>query len=147
MVDNVSIFDELRDEELAQIISISEDSSFTSGQTIFEQDTPGDCLYIIKDGEVALSKKSDVGEKVELGILEAGAFLGELSILDGGRRAVTAIARTDAEMFKISKSKLDMLQLESAPLVVKFYLAIIRDINERLRVVNENYVSARQNLI
>lgn len=142
-----SIFDDLKDEELGQIISISDDVTFPSGSVIFTQDETGDCLYIIKGGEVKISKKSDIGDVIELGKLEAGAFLGELSILDGGRRPLTAVADTDVSMFKIPKTKLDFLHAQSPPLVVKFYLAIIRDINERLRVVNDDYVSARQNLL
>jgi CRP-like cAMP-binding protein len=141
-----SIFSKLQKDELLKILGISENVSFKPGDTVYKQGDPGDALYIIKNGEVSLIKINDIGEDVEFAKVGSGSFLGELSVLDDGVRELTAVALTDTEMFKLPKEKLELLKKSDIKVVVKFYLTVIKDINRRLRKINDEYVKIKNQI-
>ena len=141
-----SIFSKLTEDELVKIVAVSENVTFSPGQVIYKQDNEGESLYIVKQGLVSLVKVNDIGEDTEFTDVGEGAFLGELSILDGGPRVLTAIALSDVECFKITKLKLKLLKEYEPKILLKFYLTIIKDMNQRLRRVNEEYVKIKEKL-
>lgn len=141
-----SIFNDLTDKELEEILKLSEDVTFETDQIIFKQGDYGDALYIIKDGTISLSKKNNMGEELKMGTAERGMFLGELGILDGNPQAFSAKAATPCVMLKISKQKLDILKQINKKLLCKFFISIIRYVNYRLRKANENFAASRSNM-
>lgn len=141
-----SIFSDLTDKELEEILKLSENVIFESGQEIFKQGDSGDALYIIKEGTISLSKKNNMGEELKMGSAEQGMFLGELAILDGNPQAFSAKASTTCTTLKISKQKLDVLKKINKKLLCKFFISIIRYVNYRLRKANENFAASRSNM-
>ena len=63
---------------IAWVAEAADETSYPSGQTIFEKGSEGDSMYVIADGSVRIHD----GAKT-LASLPQGAFFGELSILDG----------------------------------------------------------------
>ena len=59
-----------------------------AGATIFRAGDPSDCVYLIDDGEVAIT----VNDSVEVARLSAGALFGESGVLEKRCRAATATA-------------------------------------------------------
>jgi|GEM_PF-1378012 len=141
-----SIFSKLTEDELVKIVAVSENVRFSPGDVIYTQDDEGESLYIVKQGLVSLVKVNDIGEDTEFTDVGEGSFLSELSILDGGPRVLTAIAISDVECFKITKMKLRLLKEYESKILLKFYLTIIKDMNQRLRRVNEEYVRIKEKL-
>ena len=74
-----------------------------AGTIIFRENDPGDAMYIITSGRVAILKR--VMEKVDktLGILEAGEYFGEMSLLLKADRTATARAIEDTEIVKLTR--------------------------------------------
>jgi hypothetical protein len=72
------------------------------GEVLTRQGDPGDELYIIVDGVLAVSV--DGVEVVELG---PGAVLGERAVLQGGRRTGTLTARTRAKVMIVPAERVD----------------------------------------
>jgi len=141
-----SIFSDLTDKELEEILKLSEEIIFEPNQTIFKQGDSGDALYILKQGKVSLLKKNNMGSELNMGIAERGMFLGELSILDSGPQAFSAIASERCITLKITKQKLDILKKINKKLLCKFFISIIRYVNYRLRKANENFAASRSNM-
>jgi hypothetical protein len=73
-----------------------------AGEVLTRQGDPGDELYIIVDGVLAVSV--DGAEVVELG---PGTVLGERAVLQGGRRTATLSARTRAKVMVVSAERVD----------------------------------------
>ena len=57
------------------------------GQVLFSQEQPSDGLYLIERGEVEVTARIPGDETVTLARMGAGELLGELSLLDRGRRS------------------------------------------------------------
>ncbi|MCK9223601.1 MAG: cyclic nucleotide-binding domain-containing protein [Candidatus Muirbacterium halophilum] len=140
------IFDNMNAEQITKILAITEKVNFPAGEIIFKQETEPDGFYIVIEGEVSLVKINDIGKDTELTVVGKGSFIGEISALDEKGREITAIAVSDVVAFRISKEKLDIMQKVDYPVLVKFYLSIIRDINEKLRRINDEYSRIKEKL-
>src|SRR5882762_5952419 len=69
--------------------------TFTAGQCIFRAGDAGDGCYLIESGEVRLELvREHVDTDSVLGFIGLGSILGELALLDGLPRSVTAYAET-----------------------------------------------------
>jgi cAMP-dependent protein kinase regulator len=79
------------------------------GISVVEEGTPGDCLYIIKSGEVEVFTVGLKGERLVLARLKEGDYFGEISLLTGRPRtaSVTALRRT--ELVRLGKKDFDRL--------------------------------------
>jgi EAL domain-containing protein (putative c-di-GMP-specific phosphodiesterase class I) len=78
---------------------------FTAGSRIFEQNTQGDCAYMIDSGHVEIS--SSAGEKKRpLATLGPGEIFGEMALLDGRPRSATATALHETTVFVIPRQQL-----------------------------------------
>jgi len=74
------------------------------GDTIFREGDPGDSLYVVKSGRVAILKEDkDGGEALALGYREAGRLLGEVSLLQGTARTATVQAVENTQLYVIPR--------------------------------------------
>ena len=76
--------------------------AFSPGEVIFHEGGRGEKMFIIKSGEVALSKKIDEME-VPLLNLKAGAVFGEMALVDNQPRSATARAISEVTCLSMSK--------------------------------------------
>ncbi len=76
--------------------------TFSPGEVIFHEGARGEKMFIIKSGEVALSKKIDELE-IPLQNLKAGAVFGEMALADNQPRSATARAITEVSCLSMSK--------------------------------------------
>jgi small-conductance mechanosensitive channel/CRP-like cAMP-binding protein len=73
------------------------------GEVIMRAGEPGDSLYIIRSGSVAVRLGVDGLEK-EVATLGEGDFFGEMSLMTGEPRRATVVARADAECYVIDRA-------------------------------------------
>jgi small-conductance mechanosensitive channel/CRP-like cAMP-binding protein len=72
------------------------------GEVILRQGDPGDSLYVVRAGSVAVQVGSD-GARREVATLTSGQFFGEMSLMTGETRAATVVAKTDCECYIVDK--------------------------------------------
>ncbi len=75
---------------------------FGPGETILRQGDPGDSLYLVRSGQVAV-RIGVLGASQEVATLSEGQFFGEMSLMTGAMRAATVVAKTDAECYIVDK--------------------------------------------
>jgi CRP/FNR family transcriptional regulator, cyclic AMP receptor protein len=109
------IFYELSNTQLELIASICSEKTFPQGQIIFEENTPGDELYILANGEVEIQVNPavvgrDSGESTTIATLRRGQSFGEVSLVDEGLRSARALcAQPDTRLVIIPREKLMLL--------------------------------------
>ncbi len=81
--------------------------SLEAGELLVEQGEPGDELYLLLDGVLAV--EVDGAEVAEIG---PGAILGERALLEDGRRMATLRARTSCRVAVIPADKIDRAAME-----------------------------------
>jgi len=102
--------------------------SFPATQTIFQEDEPGDVMYVVLEGAVDIL----IDEKVITTIGPGGLF-GELALIDTRPRSATAVVRTDCKLVPISAKRFAFL-VQQTP---NFALHVMRVMANRLRHMDE----------
>ncbi len=114
------------------------------GSVIFMEDSCGDEMYLILDGEVEVTKtyrefeldrstRLFAGTGVQtLGILKRGDFFGEMALLNDCPRSATARALTQVKLICIARENFNLIIGSSNPIV----LQILRSLSGRLREAN-----------
>jgi len=86
----VGIFNGLTDEQLQSVIDISQEEIYDDEQVIFRQDTDGDKMYLIREGqvEIRIRRRPHEPERSQV-FLGRGQVFGEMALLDLGKRSAT----------------------------------------------------------
>lgn len=107
------------------------------GDVIFVENEPGDCLYLIAEGSVKVSKKGRAGQQETLAHLLAGDFFGEMALIDGGKRSAQASAGGETILGRIDRRGWDLL-VRVAPHEVLGNFT--RTVTQRLRQNNQHFI-------
>ena len=75
---------------------------FPGGAALFVEGDHAHEVFVLLAGEVKLAVGSAEGQQVVLDVFEAGALLGELSVIDGGPRSATVVALSPVEVLAVA---------------------------------------------
>ena len=109
----VDVFRALDAEKIDRLARRLRLALFGPGEVILRQGEPGDSLYVVRSGEVAV-RLASLGVQRDVATLSAGQFFGEMSLMTGESRAATIVARTDVQCYVVSKDAFQEI-LESKP--------------------------------
>jgi CRP-like cAMP-binding protein len=131
-------------QELRLLAKYSHERRFPADALIFAEGEPGDCLYIVLEGAVRISRMvPGMGEEC-LAILERGEVFGELALVDDQPRSADARAhRSTTTVFAISRSLLEEVLSMDPDAAVQFLNLLGRLLCRRLRAMNERLVAWR----
>ena len=101
---------------------------FKRGDTVFDEGDKGRTMFIVQSGLVGLYQRPN-GDRRHLGTLEKGDFFGEMSILEGLPRTVTAVAEEDAELIEINHTVFDKMIRGNIEIAIR----MLRKLSIRLR--------------
>ncbi len=110
------IFDEFTNTQLELVASICSEKEYNAGDLIFEENTPGDELFVIADGEIEIQvnpimvgKEEDTGPQT-IATMRRGQSFGEVSLVDEGLRSARALTSNDGtRLVVIPREKLMLL--------------------------------------
>jgi CRP/FNR family transcriptional regulator, cyclic AMP receptor protein len=125
----VTLFADLADEDIAQLMSAARRRSFRSGEVIFHRDDPGQVLYMIKEGKVKISIISPDGQEISLAVFGKGEYFGEFSLLDSLPRSADAIALEKVECYTLQRSDFHNAIMNNPKIAIK----VLEALTKRLR--------------
>ncbi len=99
----VALFQGLGQDDLSEILRISEAVRVDAGEYVFEEGERGDHFYVIVHGRVELRKATGSGFK-KLAILRAGQAFGEMALLNQTPRSASAYALQDTYLLSVSRA-------------------------------------------
>jgi CRP/FNR family cyclic AMP-dependent transcriptional regulator len=124
----VPLFDELPGDDLRQIAAILEPIALPAGHVIFEKGEPGEDLYVIATGEVAIRDGA-----VELARLSSRDFFGELAVLDREPRSAAAVCVSDCELLRLGGADLGELMARRPQIKEEILQVLVRRVRELSR--------------
>ena len=131
----VPIFCTLEPKHLATLAEMMRHQHYRKGQIIFYCGDPGDAMYLLIRGSVMMTLPSDTGSEVIVGRLRPGDHFGELAVLDGRPRYVTAVAEEATEVLAIHRDNLLAFLRDHAEASLRVALSLclrLRQITELL---------------
>jgi CRP-like cAMP-binding protein len=99
----VALFQGLGQEDLTEILRISEAVRVDEGEYVFEEGERGDHFFVIVHGSIELRKVTGSGFK-RLAILKAGQAFGEMALLNQTPRSASALAVEDTYLLSVSRA-------------------------------------------
>lgn len=122
---------------LLMMAKIAAVRSFPKQTPIFVENMVAESLFVVKNGVVELSVKAPDGRERPLEKLAPGEAFGELSLLIGGHRMVSAIAATDCELIEISRRDFLKLQRTKPQACLKLMINVAALFGKRLQGCRE----------
>lgn len=108
-----------------------------AGQALFLRGEPGDALYIVERGRVAVSLPLADGRFVRLRSFGPGTVVGEMAVYTQTVRSADVIAETATRVHRLSLSTLLALEHDDPLTAQQFHRFLIKTIASRLAVANE----------
>ncbi|MDP1826129.1 MAG: cyclic nucleotide-binding domain-containing protein [Archangium sp.] len=91
-------------EFLAVLNGAMQARAFSKGETIVTEGQPGDAMYAIAQGSVAVQRQTQ-----KVAEMHDGDFFGEMALLSGAPRLATVVAETDVVVLEFPRSSMDAL--------------------------------------
>ena len=126
----VPLFVSLPPEDLQPIATVAEEQVFSDGELLAELGQPGDTMYVIVEGEVAVLGP----EGEELAVRGAGDFIGEMALISSRPRTASLRAQSPVRVLEIHKPAFESILRERPETA----LALMRFLCDRLVAAGES---------
>jgi cAMP-dependent protein kinase regulator len=126
----IPLFSDLKKEELSRVMEKIQAKRFAKGKAVCREGDPGNSIYIISRGKVAITRRPPGKEKTVLNELKEGDFFGEFGFFSNARRQATVEALTDTEVLEITQGDLGKITQEFpsvSKVLFKFYKERVLD--------------------
>ncbi len=111
---------------------------FPHEAVIFQEGSVSNCVYLVLQGRVVLTKKNPGGTPQIIASKGPDDYFGELGVLDGSTRSTAALADGPVQLGRIAQKPLLQLLAQSSWHTV---LRLFSHISEDLRATNARFVS------
>ncbi|PWG03461.1 cyclic nucleotide-binding domain-containing protein [Sphingosinicella humi] len=105
-------------DDLAEVLETAEIKRVRAGEAIITEGEEGYDIYVIRQGSMVV-EKSIGGKPVFLSYLPAGSYVGEMALIDGGRRTATVRAAIKSEVIKLDGDAFRRLLAKKPQLKIK----------------------------
>ncbi len=132
---NIALFEALTDEALAELSAALQPRALPPGTVLFNKGDPGDEMYVVRQGGIALYIPSAdrPGEERPIRIIGAGEALGEMALIDRQPRSVSARAIEPAEVLVLEGDAFRQM-LHRYP---EMALAVMSGLSNRIRYTTD----------
>lgn len=134
IVKKVPFFKLLSEKELELIDSITTEQTYKKGEYIFFEEEKGDKFYVIKEGQVKLSKMIENGDEQILNIFSNNDIIAEIIAFDKGNYPASAVTMKKTTLICFERSKFEKLILEHPEIGLK----LLQELSGRLRRAQQN---------
>jgi CRP-like cAMP-binding protein len=129
LIRRVPLFSMLTNEQAQTIADGVVKRRYRRGEIIVEQGRKSDALFILLSGRARVITSDSRGREVILAVLEAGDYLGEMSLIDNEPHSATVRAEVQTDVLVLARSEFGACLPESSSLSY----AILRGLVSRLR--------------
>ncbi len=136
-------FKDLTPDELEALAGVLTVRRLSAGACLFREGRPADGCYLIAEGRVRVSVDRPEGPE-QLAMLGEGELVGQMSLLDGGRRSATCTAVDPTVAFHMSRDEFDLVFRSGSSFALKFVDALTRMLVSQLRYANRRLFALTQ---
>ncbi len=147
-IKNFEIFKDLNDDELHEIISISEKQSFESQQKIFGEGNWARKIYLLLEGEVKIQSKSNVqSEVLTIDTVSRGDIFGWSALTEPYSLTATALSIRKSVVSAWRGDALRDLFEKNTRIGYVFMGEIARVVSSRYKHTRTKLIEVRDNII
>jgi GNAT superfamily N-acetyltransferase len=129
----MAIFDGLEEGEYSKIAGLCRLVTIPDGEVMLRAGEKGDYFHMVKAGSVDIY---DAAGEVKLGVVEAGDFLGEISLVSGEPYTATAVAAGNVQLVSLNRHDFEKLIQRYPRIGLQVMRNIAVSVGEKLRQLN-----------
>src|SRR5258705_5618868 len=133
------MFAGLEPEARQRVMAAAVPRTYRKGQLLFVEGDPGESLIILRRGAVAVFRTAPTGERAVLSVLRPPDVLGEVSLLDGSARSLSAEAIEDSSALALSRGAFIEL-VHASPRMLDAVMRSLGSLIRRLTEQNADHV-------
>lgn len=122
-------------QSLGQLLQFFEFGIVAADREIMRQDEYGSFMIVLLAGSIAVDRDQPWGERLRMSEARPGEILGEMSLLDGGKRFSHCVTLTECQIAIISATALDEMIITHSQLAASLIALLARKLSLRLRAV------------
>ena len=130
---SIAIFGGLMDPTLDRVIGMLEEHHPAVGTTVCREGETGVSMYIVRDGEVVVSRRAESGTSKRMVRMGPGEFFGEMTLIDIQPRSATVTVEAPTTLYSLTNRDLYKLYREDSDGYVMVIQNICRELSRRLR--------------
>jgi len=137
-------FKDISDDELDMLCRVAALRTYAAGQVLCHEGELEHVFYIVADGQVAITHRLSASEERLIAQRGAGAFFGEMALIEHKPRTASVRAVAETTVLEISEDAFNTLLTQSPAMA----LSMIRSITANLRTADQAAISdlARKNV-
>ncbi|MGH8103856.1 MAG: Crp/Fnr family transcriptional regulator [bacterium] len=116
----IELFKGIADDDYRQMDRHSREASFKKGELIYSAGDASANVYMLKGGKVKMSRATDDGKEITLGILREGDVFGELAVTGESERNEQAVALEDCHVCIMARRDFEEILKAKLNLSLKF---------------------------
>ena len=131
----VPLFEQLEAAELEPVARVAVPRSFPKGVRVFHEGDSSDACYIVRSGDLRVTREHPDGRAIALATLGPGDIFGELAMLDGGTRSASVETLSDCELLALPAPDMRRVVAGHGEIAAKLIVALtkrLRETNERV---------------
>jgi hypothetical protein len=129
LLKNIAIFSGLTVSELGAIAAVTREVAYPPDQVVIAEGDPGDRIYLIIDGEVAVCKGREPEKQIRLDTMGPGDYFGEMALFEETERSATIRTLKPARFLLLDKPEFNELVREYPGIALQICTAL----SQRLR--------------
>lgn len=130
---SVSLFQDLDDADLQAVLPRLRERRLRRGEVLFREGDPGNEMYLIRSGQVVISKHVKGRVDQVLASMGPGEFFGEMSLIDRQPRSATIQADRDCLLLSLDPDSLERLMKTNPRASTAIFYRMLQVFIKRLR--------------
>ncbi len=130
---NCNIFHDFTTEQKAFLYRMLEEKVYRKDEVIVSEGNIDKTLYLIFSGSVRVTKRTDIGEEIEIAFISAGNYFGEFSLIDHRPRSASVVAFEDTVVYQLNLLSYTELCRQHPDVEVKMLKGFLLDTVTKLR--------------
>jgi serine phosphatase RsbU (regulator of sigma subunit) len=133
LLSRIPLFADLPRHELDKLVTILDVQELQSGEMLFREGDPSECLFVVVKGELEVLMGAGKSDELILNVLREGEYLGEMGlILSGGHRTASVRACQDSVLLSMSRPQF----LDITTRYPELSNSMVRVLSQRLDATN-----------
>jgi len=136
ILSGVRLFEGLTQDQLRLLAFGAERMQLPADRKLYREDDDADSAYVVLGGKIVLYRETEE-KRIVVGTVGPGAILGELALIADSRRMTSAVAATDAEVLRLSRSMFRRILEEYPETAQALHARITEDLQAMIRRIEK----------
>ena len=132
----VSLFEGFALPELSTLATAFQVKRLKPGETLCREGEPAPSFFIVVTGIISVFKEVSDQVRQRLATIGRNCMLGQVALIDGGRRSATMEAGSPAILLECGRTEFELLLNANNPFAYKVLDFTVTDLSKRLRQAN-----------